>query len=57
MMMLQIWHFGFSHYSLTVDVTVYEIFYFIKMFLKFGVSLYAQKGVTSNGCLDEANWL
>ena len=49
MMMLQIWHFGFSHYSLTVDVTVYEIFYFIKMFLKFGVSLYAQKGVTSNG--------
>ena len=37
MIMLQIWLFGFSHFLLPVDVTVYVKFDFMRMFLKFGI--------------------
>ena len=56
-MMLQIWHFGFSHFLLPVDVTVCGQFDFMRMFLKFGDCLHAQIGVTSNGSLDNVNLL
>ena len=56
-MMAQIWHFGFSHFLLYVDVTVCGNFDFMRMFLSFGVCLYGQMGVTSNGCLDVVNFL
>ena len=54
-MMLQIWHLGFSHILLPVDVTVCGKFYLMRMFLKFEGCLHAQIGVTSNGYLDDVN--
>ena len=57
MMMLQIWHLGFSHFLLSVDVTVCGKFVHTRMFLKFEGCLYAQIRVTSNGCLDDVNLL
>ena len=54
-MMLQTWHFRFSHFLLPIDVAVYGNFDFMRMFPKFGGCLYAQIGVTSNGRLDGAN--
>ena len=56
-MMLQIWHLGFSHFLLPVDVTVCGKFDPTRMFLKFEGCLYAQNGVTSNGCLEDVNSL
>ena len=56
-MMLQIWHLGFSHFLLPVDVTVCGKFDLTRMFLKFEGCLCAQIGVTSNGCLDDVNLL
>ena len=56
-MMLQIWHLGFSHFLLTVDVTACEKFDLMRIFLIFEGCLYAQIGVTSNGCFDGANML
>ena len=50
-MMLQIWRLGFSLFLLPVDVTVCGKFDLTRMFLKFEGFLYAQIGVTSNGCL------
>ena len=55
--MLQIWYIGFSHFLLPVDVTVCRKFDPMLMFLKFEGCLYAQIGVTSNGCLDDVNLL
>ena len=56
-MMLQIWHHGFSHFLLPVDVTVCGKFDLTRMFLKFEGFLYAQTGVKSNGCLEDVNLL
>ena len=56
-MMLQIWHLGFSHFSLPVDVAICGSFDFMGMFLKFGSCLCKQFGVTSNGCLSSVNLL
>ena len=56
-MMLQIWHHGFSHFLLPVDMTVCGKFYLARLFLKFDGCLYAQIGVISNGCLDDVNLL
>ena len=56
-MMLQIWHLGFSHFLLHVDVTVCGKFDLMRMSLKFEGFLYAQIGVTSNGCLEDVNFL
>ena len=56
-MMFQIWHFGYSHFLLPVDATVYGKFDFIRMLPKFRSCLYAQIAVTSNGCLDNVNLL
>ena len=55
-MMLQIWHHGFSQFLLPVNVTVCVIFYLMRMVLIFEGCLYAQSGVTSNGCLDDINF-
>ena len=57
MMTLQIWHLGFLHFLLPVDVTVCGKFYLTRMFLKFEGFLYAQIDVTSNGCLEDVNLL
>ena len=51
MLMLQIWHHGFSHFLLPVSID------FMGMFHKFGCCLYAQIGVTSSVCLDNVNLL
>ena len=51
-MMLQILHFGTSHILLPVDFAICGSFDFMRMFLKFEGCLYAQIGVTTNGCLD-----
>ena len=51
-MMLKIWHVGLSHFLLPVDVAVCGSFDFMRMFHKFWCCLFAQIGVTSNGCLD-----
>ena len=56
-MMLPIWHLGFSHFLLSVDATVCEKFDLMRMFLKFEGCQYAQIGVTLNGCLDDVNLL
>ena len=56
-MMLQIWHHGFSHFLLPVDVTVCGSFDFMRTFLKFGGCQYAHICVASNGCLDNINLL
>ena len=56
-MMLQIWHLGFSHFLLPVDVAGCGSFDFMKMCLRFGGCLYAKIGVTSNGCLEDVNLL
>ena len=56
-MMLQIWHLGFSHFLLPVDDTVCVKFDLTRMFLKFEAFLYAQIDVTSNGCLEDVNFL
>ena len=50
-------HLGFSHKLLPVDVTVCGKFDLTRMFLKFEGFLYAQIGVTSNGCLEDVNLL
>ena len=55
-MMLQIWHLGFSHFLLPVDVTVCEKFDLMRMFPKFEGCLYAHICVTSNGCLENVNF-
>ena len=47
----------FSHFLLPVDFTACEKFDPMRMFLKFEGCLYAQIGVTSNGCLDDVNFL
>ena len=47
----------FAHFLLLVDVTVCGKFDLTRMFLKFEGCLYAQIGVTSNGCLDDVNLL
>ena len=52
-MMLQIWHLGFSHFLLPVDVAVCGKFDLKRMFPKFEGCLCAHIGVTSNGCLDD----
>ena len=44
-MILQIWHFGFSHFLLPIYVTVYGNFDFMRVYLKFGGCLYAQMGL------------
>ena len=54
-MMLHIWHLGFSHFLLPVDVTVCGKLDLTRIFLKLEGCLYAQIGVTSNGCLDDVN--
>ena len=56
-MMLQVWHLGFSHFLLPVDATGCGKFDPMEMFLKFEGCLYIQIGVTSNGCFDDANLL
>ena len=56
-MMLQTWHLGFSHFLLPVDATVCGKLDLTRMFLKFVGCMYAQIGVTSNGCLDDGNLL
>ena len=56
-MMLQIWHLGFSHFLLPVDVTVCGKFDLTRIFLIFEGFLYAQIGVTSDGCLEDVNLL
>ena len=56
-MMLQIWHLGFSHFLLPVDVTVCGKFDLTRMFLKIEGCLYAQICVTSNECLEDVNLL
>ena len=57
-MMLQIWHHSFLYFLLPVDVTVSGSFdFFYLVLLKFGGCLHSQIGVTSNGCLDNVNWL
>ena len=56
-MMLPILHLSFSYFLLPVDVTVCEKFDLMRMFLKFEGCLYAQIGVTTNGCLDGVNLL
>ena len=50
-MMLHIWHHGFSYLFLPVDVAVCGSFDF--MLLR---GLCAQIGVTSNGCSDSVNY-
>ena len=52
-MMLQIWHLGFSHFLLPVDATVCGKFDLTRMFLEFEGCLCTQIGVTSNGCLED----
>ena len=47
----------FSHFLLPVDVTVCGKFDPMRMFLQFEGFLYAQIGVTSNGCLEDINLL
>ena len=47
----------FSHFLLPVDVTVCGKFDLTRMFLKFDGLLYAQIGVTSNGYLEDVNFL
>ena len=56
-MMLQIWHHGFSHFLLPVDVTVCGKFDPMRMSYEFEGCLYAQIGVTSNGSLDDVDLL
>ena len=48
---------SYSHFLLPVDVTVCGKFDLTRMFLKFEGFLYAQIGVTSNGCLEDVNLL
>ena len=52
-MILQIWYFDFKHFLLSEDVTGYGNFDIMRMFPTFGGCLFAQIGVTSNGCLDD----
>ena len=56
-MMLLIWHLGFSHFLSPVDVTVCGKFDLTRMSSKFEGFPYAQIGVTSNVCLDDVNVL
>ena len=56
-MMLQILRLGLPHFLLPADVTVCVKFDLMRMFLKFEGCLYAQIGVTSNGCLDDVTLL
>ena len=56
-MMLQIWHFGFSHFLFSLDVTMFGNLYFMRLLVEIGGCLYAQIGVASNGCLDDVNLL
>ena len=52
LIMLQIWHLGFSHFLFPVDAKVCGSFDLMRMFPKFWGCLYAQIGVTSYVCLD-----
>ena len=54
-MMSQIWHFGYSHFLLPVDVTACGKCDRLRIFLKFEGCLCALIGVTSNGCYDDIN--
>ena len=56
-MMLQIWHLGFSHFLLPVDATAGGKFDLMRMFLRFEGCLYAQIGVTSNTCTWLVRWV
>ena len=56
-MTLQIWNLFFSHFLLPVDVTVCGKYDPTRMFDKFEGFLYTQIGVTSNGCLEDVNFL
>ena len=57
MIMLQAWYLRFLHLLFSVDFAVDENLDFMRMFFKFRDRLYAQMGVTSNGCLDEVSLL